>query len=208
MKGLAWKSNWILTGFSLPSGDIFLIRARGYYGTGGFNGSESMVESVSNVFFAGDAPAPPTPLSSPPPTPTATATATPTLTATPTCTPTPTFSPSPSSTPLPPPIPEPPKPIDPNNILVSVPFGFAAVGPPLNVLKEFTPGGTLVQTIPFNYNGATYPGTENLRDIVVGPDQLFPVSTVLSRRFSSLAFRPTQEPLPIGHFQVGAQRLS
>lgn len=38
------------------------------------------------------------------------------------------------------------------------------------MVREFTPTGWLVQTIPFSYNGTPYPGTENLRDIVVGSD--------------------------------------
>jgi hypothetical protein len=37
-------------------------------------------------------------------------------------------------------------------------------------VQEFTPTGSLVQTIEFNYNGGTYPGTEYLRDIIVDQD--------------------------------------
>src|SRR6476660_2498038 len=51
-------------------------------------------------------------------------------------------------------------PIDPNNILVSI----------RSTVREFTPAGLLVQTIPFNYGGREYPGNppiEGLRDIVV-----------------------------------------
>jgi hypothetical protein len=51
-------------------------------------------------------------------------------------------------------------PIDPNNILVSV----------QRSVREFTPAGSLVQIIPFNYGGREYPGNpgiEGLRDIVV-----------------------------------------
>jgi hypothetical protein len=32
---------------------------------------------------------------------------------------------------------------------------------------EFTPEGSLVQTIPFNYNNTVYPATEHIRDIIV-----------------------------------------
>jgi uncharacterized delta-60 repeat protein len=44
-------SNWILTGLSLPSGQNFYVRARGYYYSGNWNGSESITESVRNVFL-------------------------------------------------------------------------------------------------------------------------------------------------------------
>ena len=55
-----------------------------------------------------------------------------------------------------------------NNILVVVgtpTAGGPAVSP--NTVFEFTPSGNLVQKIPFNYNGGSYPGFEHLRDIVV-----------------------------------------
>ena len=50
--------------------------------------------------------------------------------------------------------------VDPANILVSV----------KRTVREFTPAGVLVQTIPFNYGGRDYPGnppSDELRDIVV-----------------------------------------
>ncbi|HWM23238.1 MAG TPA: delta-60 repeat domain-containing protein [Chthoniobacterales bacterium] len=97
--GVAAGSNWTLTGLSLPTGQNRYIRARGYYRSGNFNGSESITESVRNAFIAGPAPTPtPTQPPSPTPTPTATATASPTatVTATPTAPPP---TPTPSSTP-------------------------------------------------------------------------------------------------------------
>ena len=78
--GTAAGSNWTLTGLSLPTGQNFYIRARGYYRSGFHNGSESITESVRNAFIAGPAP---TPTPTPPPSPTAT----PTPTSTPTPTP-------------------------------------------------------------------------------------------------------------------------
>jgi hypothetical protein len=59
-------------------------------------------------------------------------------------------------------------PLNPNNILVSI--GTPTAGGPApspNTVFEFTPSGTLVQKIPFSYNGGTYPEFEYLRDIVV-----------------------------------------
>jgi uncharacterized delta-60 repeat protein len=44
-------SNWTLTGLSLPSGQNIYVRARGYYRSGYFNGSESITESVRNAFL-------------------------------------------------------------------------------------------------------------------------------------------------------------
>jgi uncharacterized delta-60 repeat protein len=44
-------SNWTLTGLMLPTGQNIYIRARGFYRTGFFNGSESITESVRNVFL-------------------------------------------------------------------------------------------------------------------------------------------------------------
>src|SRR3954464_6253905 len=53
------------------------------------------------------------------------------------------------------------QPLDPNNILVSIE----------DQVREYTPSGTLVQTIQFDYGGRPYygccPGGENLRGIVV-----------------------------------------
>ena len=49
--GTAAGSNWILTGLSLPLGENFYIRARGYHRGGHLNSSESITESVRNVFL-------------------------------------------------------------------------------------------------------------------------------------------------------------
>ncbi len=57
--GTGVGSNWTLTGLNLPMGQNIYIRARGFYPGGIFNGSESITESVGNVFLA------------PPPAPTA-----------------------------------------------------------------------------------------------------------------------------------------
>ncbi len=46
-------SNWSLTGLDLPAARNFYIRARGYYRSGYFNGSESITESVRRTFIAG-----------------------------------------------------------------------------------------------------------------------------------------------------------
>ena len=50
--GTADGSNWTLTGLNLPTGQNLYIRARGYYRSGYYNGSESITESVRNVFLA------------------------------------------------------------------------------------------------------------------------------------------------------------
>ena len=50
--GTASGSNWILTGLSLPTGQNLYVRARGYYRSGYQNGSESITESVRNVFLS------------------------------------------------------------------------------------------------------------------------------------------------------------
>ena len=50
--GTAAGSNWTLTGLNLPAGQNFYIRARGYYRSGRYNGSESITESVRNAFAA------------------------------------------------------------------------------------------------------------------------------------------------------------
>jgi uncharacterized delta-60 repeat protein len=55
--GTASGSNWAVTGLSLPTGQNIYIRARGYYRSGYFNGSESITESVRNAFIT----LPPTP---------------------------------------------------------------------------------------------------------------------------------------------------
>jgi hypothetical protein len=49
--GTAAGSNWTLTGLSLPTAQNFYIRARGYFRGGFANGSESITESVRNVFL-------------------------------------------------------------------------------------------------------------------------------------------------------------
>ena len=51
--GPAAGSNWTLTGLNLPIGQNFYIRARGYYRSGFYNGSESITESVRNAFVTG-----------------------------------------------------------------------------------------------------------------------------------------------------------
>ena len=49
--GIAAGSSWTFTGANLPSGRNFYIRARGYYRSGISSGSESITESVRNVFL-------------------------------------------------------------------------------------------------------------------------------------------------------------
>ena len=97
--------------------------------------------------------------------------------------------------------PPPPKPIDPNNILVSigtVVSGSGATDP--NMVREFTPAGSLVQTIPFNYNNGGYPDSENLRDIVVGQDGVIAAFngtfTPFLTHYSSTAFTFTHASFP------------
>jgi uncharacterized delta-60 repeat protein len=43
--------DWTMTGFNLSIGEHFYIRARGYYRSGQYNGSESSTESVRKVFI-------------------------------------------------------------------------------------------------------------------------------------------------------------
>jgi uncharacterized delta-60 repeat protein len=95
--GTAVGSTWTLTGLNLPTGQNIYIRARGYYRSGFFNGSESIAESVRNAFLTGPT-GTPTPT---PPIPTPTATPTPPIsTPTPSATPaTPTPTPTPGATP-------------------------------------------------------------------------------------------------------------
>jgi len=57
--GVRTGSNWILTGLNLSIAQNLYIRARGYYRSGYFNGSESITESVRNAFLL---PAPSRPL--------------------------------------------------------------------------------------------------------------------------------------------------
>lgn len=45
-------ANYTLTGLNLPTGQNILVRARGFYRSGYQNGSESIQETVKNVFFA------------------------------------------------------------------------------------------------------------------------------------------------------------
>lgn len=60
-------------------------------------------------------------------------------------------------------------PFDPNNILISIGNAIAGSFTQRNTVYEFTPSGALVQSVPFNYNGSSYPATEYLRDIIVAP---------------------------------------
>ena len=53
--GVATGSNWALTGLALPIQQSIFIRARGYYRTGYLNGSESITETVRNVYLRGAA---------------------------------------------------------------------------------------------------------------------------------------------------------
>ena len=57
--------------------------------------------------------------------------------------------------------------LNPNNILVAIGDSTAGGNAKRNQVFEFTPTGSLVQTIQFNYNGGSYPQFEHLRDIVV-----------------------------------------
>jgi hypothetical protein len=51
--GTRIAGGWQLTGLTLPRGQNLFIRARGYYATGVYDGSASMVESVRNVYLPG-----------------------------------------------------------------------------------------------------------------------------------------------------------
>jgi uncharacterized delta-60 repeat protein len=98
--GTAAGSDWMLTGLSLSTGQNIFIRARGYYRSGGYNGSESVTESVRNAFLPGPGPTPtPTASATAPPTPSVTPTATATASATATATATVTPPLTPSATP-------------------------------------------------------------------------------------------------------------
>jgi uncharacterized delta-60 repeat protein len=57
--GAASGIAWTLTGLSLPTGQNLYIRARGYYRSGYLNGSESITESVRNVFLTPSVAPPP-----------------------------------------------------------------------------------------------------------------------------------------------------
>ena len=74
------------------------------------------------------------------------------------------------STPLPTPSPTPAPtatPVPTHNILVAVGDSLSGQFIQKNSVLDFTPDGFLTNTIPFNYNGGSYPSTEYLRDIVV-----------------------------------------
>jgi uncharacterized delta-60 repeat protein len=49
--GTRISGGWELTGLSLPRGQNLWLRARGYYSTGQYNGSASVVESVRNIYI-------------------------------------------------------------------------------------------------------------------------------------------------------------
>jgi hypothetical protein len=63
-------------------------------------------------------------------------------------------------------------PLDPNDILVSIGNSVAGSFVQYNSVLEYTPNGSFVQSIPFNYDGGSYPATEYLRDIVVDQNGL------------------------------------
>jgi len=68
-EGTAAGSKWSRTGLSLSTGQNIYIRARGYYRSGSFNGSESLTESVRNALSPGQPrPMPPSMVQSPRPT--------------------------------------------------------------------------------------------------------------------------------------------
>jgi uncharacterized delta-60 repeat protein len=68
--GTASGNNWTLAGLSLPTGQNFYIRARGYHRSGYGTASESIMESIRNAFVAGPTPTPtPTPTATPSTTP-------------------------------------------------------------------------------------------------------------------------------------------
>jgi uncharacterized delta-60 repeat protein len=50
--GTAMGSNWTLTDLNFPTQQNIYIRARGYYRSGSYNGSESIQESVRNTFLS------------------------------------------------------------------------------------------------------------------------------------------------------------
>ncbi len=49
--GVEEGDDWILTNLNLPTGQNVYLRARGYYRSGYFDGSESLIESVRNAFI-------------------------------------------------------------------------------------------------------------------------------------------------------------
>lgn len=78
----------------------------------------------------------------------------------------------PVPTPTPTPVPT-PTPAAAHDILVSLGRVVAGIGnSEENSIREFTPDGLLLRNFKFNYNGGGYPGTEALRGIVIGPDNV------------------------------------
>ena len=51
--GVTAGTDWTLTGLHFPVGQNIYVRARGYYPSGQFNGSQSITESVRNAFLFG-----------------------------------------------------------------------------------------------------------------------------------------------------------
>ncbi|MBK8466695.1 MAG: hypothetical protein IPL32_12775 [Chloracidobacterium sp.] len=131
--GTATGDTWSLTGLNLSTGQNIYIRARGYYRSGAFNGSESIAESVRNAFLVAG--------------PTATTTNTPTNTATATQTNTPTLTPTSTSTNTPTPTPT----AGPCTVVTNTnDSGSGSLRDALNCANT-TPGG---DTITFNIVGA------------------------------------------------------
>ena len=64
--GMASGSNWTLTGLNLPAEQNLYIRARGSHRGGYSNGSESITESVRNVYLVAGSTPTPTPTPTPP----------------------------------------------------------------------------------------------------------------------------------------------
>jgi hypothetical protein len=50
-EGVRITGGWELTGLELQIGQNLFLRARGYYMTGAYNGSSSVIESVRNVYL-------------------------------------------------------------------------------------------------------------------------------------------------------------
>ncbi len=57
--GTRIQDGWELTGLNLPTDQNSYIRARGYYSTGLYNGSSSMVESIRYTYIESSSPPPP-----------------------------------------------------------------------------------------------------------------------------------------------------
>ena len=146
-----------------------------YYRVRAYNASGS--SGNSNVISVTTIPSTPTPS----PTATISPTATPTVTPTPTPTPTATATPTPTVTPNPSPLP-----LNSADILVSV-------GGADNFVREFTPSGTLVQQIGFNYNNYPYPRggnqvDETLNGIVVDQNGVLDAANGTSQAFVTRYF--------------------